>query len=396
MTEPIQNLRIHFYGTQGSFSTFPSHAVLENILQVRDEKLLKTFYNELAKRCDDEGRIDATLDEVFGGAPTPATLQALSRSFNVPMLPIYSGRTTCVHIETSDGYDIVLDTGSGFWDCAKNLQEKWGERPQRHLYIFGSHAHVDHTEGLSLSTVCFDARNTLHFMASRQFLSVLDLQLGIFSREPRDPVMAAQTPVSFELMSARFEGVELRDGSLSGPQEPTASWTMRDLREPIELGATRIIPFEVYHSAPCLAYRIEHGGKKFVFCTDHELRHGDSRLDPQQIRSDEAEERLRRHAEGADVLYRDAQYLRDEYDGKKPVGSSVGVLPRLDWGHSCIEDVLEMSEQCHVRHTLLGHHDPNREWAEQHALDQQLAELSKQRQGKVELARGGGSTVIDL
>ena len=62
------------------------------------------------------------------------------------------------------------------------------------------------------------------------------------------------------------------------------------LNEPIEIGATRITAFDVYHSSPCLGYKIEHGGKKFVFCTDHELRHGPDPDDPKQKASEEAED----------------------------------------------------------------------------------------------------------
>ena len=64
------------------------------------------------------------------------------------------------------------------------------------------------------------------------------------------------------------------------------------LEAPIQLGATTITPFEVFHPAPCLAYRIERAGRVLVFCTDHELRRGGDAGDADQLLSPNAEARL--------------------------------------------------------------------------------------------------------
>lgn len=395
MSEPVRNLRIRFYGTQGSCSTFPGPEEIEHLLEDHDTELVEAYTEELKKHCNGEGRLDATLEELLDGAPSRETYDNMRRRLDVSMPHIYGGRTTCVHIETGDGYDIVLDAGSGFWDCAQDLQEKWGDRDERHLYLFGSHSHVDHTEGFGLSPVCYDSRNHLKIYGTREFLSVLDLYYGIFSRDVRDPVIASHTPVSFHQMPAKFEGIELRDFALSDTIGGIVSWRVSEVTEPIRIGRTRIQAFEVCHSTTCFAYRIEHGGKKFVFCTDHELRHSSSpAFDPRQARSEDAERRLREHAEGADLLYRDGQYLRDEYDGKKAIGKSEPATARRDWGHSCVEDVVEMAQACGAQHTLVGHHDPSRTWRALQQIDSELAAVSKGGPGKIELARGG--TVIDL
>jgi hypothetical protein len=96
---------------------------------------------------------------------------------------------------------------------------------------------------------------------------------------------------------------------------------------------------------------------------------------------------------GADVLYRDGQYLRSEYDGFSGIGSS-NPVERMDWGHSCIEDVQEMALRCLVKKTYIGHHDPNREWSERNWIDETLARTCKDREEKIKLACAG--TVIDL
>ena len=124
----------------------------------------------------------------------------------------------------------------------------------------------------------------------------------------------------------------------------------------------------------------------------HELRHGDPDH-PDEALSRAAEDRLVAHARGADLLYRDGQYLRAEYDWIQRIGDS-GAISRLGWGHSCIEDVLEMAAACQVRHTLIGHHDPNRSWAERNWIDESLARWSAGNGRQVELARA--ETVFDL
>ena len=61
----------------------------------------------------------------------------------------------------------------------------------------------------------------------------------------------------------------------------------------------------------------------------------------------------------------------------------------LAWtgGHSCIEDVVEMAEKCRVKHTYIGHHDPNRDWSERNWIDEILNRKSEQIGLQFELAR---------
>jgi ribonuclease BN (tRNA processing enzyme) len=199
-------------------------------------------------------------------------------------------------------------------------------------------------------------------------------------------VQGVQTPIFYGLMPATFHGRILgTPGTDERPDQPSLNAPVHDIREPIRIGGTTITAFEVHHPAPCLAYRVEHGGKVLVFCTDHELWRGDPEH-PAAALSHAAESRLRAHAAGADLLYRDAQYLRAEYDGLKGIGNSVPI-PRAGWGHSCIEDVIEMAAECRVGTALLGHHDPNRDWAERNWLDESMARRMSGEYTKIEFAR---------
>ena len=96
---------------------------------------------------------------------------------------------------------------------------------------------------------------------------------------------------------------------------------------------------------------------------------------------------------GADLMYRDGQYLRAEYDGIKGIGTS-GPISRVGWGHSCLEDVIDMATHSGIGHTLIGHHDPNRDWSERNWIDESMARRASVGDSRFELARA--ETVFDL
>ena len=179
----------------------------------------------------------------------------------------------------------------------------------------------------------------------------------------------------------------------AGPR-PAPPWQVRSVSEPVCIGKTTVTAFNVYHAATeCLAYQVCHGNAKFIFCTDHELRHGDNPADPSQQKSLAAEERLAAHSQGADVAYFDGQYFLNEYRGLAPIGNSPATS-RLDWGHSCVEDCLVRARRFGVKQTYIGHHDPERHWDERVKIDRRLADDSHVNHCQIALARAG--QVIDL
>jgi phosphoribosyl 1,2-cyclic phosphodiesterase len=390
----VENLRIHFYGVQGSGSIFPSRAERHAMRVEYDLELLEQLFGKLQERASG-GVIGQSVEDILGGPVTRKSLRAFREQFDMAEPRVFGGWTTCFRVETADGHDIVLDCGSGFRNCAKDIVAKWGDRDDRELWILGSHSHYDHTEGFDQAAVCFDPRNRIHVMANRQYLRALDQNLGIFSHHVEVNLKGVATPLNYELMPAQFDSCEIRDMNADPPPDDTDPLVGRyhDINEPFAIGQTTIQPIEVFHPSPCLAYRFERAGKVFVFCTDHELRRGDDPEDPRQIASLDAERRLHEASQDIDLLYRDGQFLDIEYDGHMGVGSPYGVS-RLDWGHSTIEDVLEMAAECGVKETHIGHHDPNRDWREKQWMDQILVRKSEQTGLKFELARA--ETVIDL
>jgi ribonuclease BN (tRNA processing enzyme) len=395
MEASLHRMRIHFYGVQGSGSTFPSVKETNDLQDLMDYETLKRIFEDIASHIHDGNRLDQSLIDLLNGPPNKKTLLAYRDRMKVPKPRIYGGWTTCIHVETSDGHDLVFDCGSGFRNCAKDLQLKWENREERHLHLFGSHSHNDHTEGFEQAAVCFDARNTITIYGNYPFLYALDSYLGVFSKHVRDDLIGIHTPINYNIMPAEFKGVELCPPDRPPPDEEERLMvrSVHSVNESLRIGRSLITAFEVCHPAPCLAYKVEYNGKKFVFCTDHELRRGKDPDHPTQKKSEAAEALLMDHAMDADVLYRDAQYLQSDYDGFSGIGSS-NPISRLDWGHSCIEDVEQMARKCRVKRSYLGHHDPNREWSELNWIDEALAQRSENSDYAIELARAG--TVINL
>jgi hypothetical protein len=169
---------------------------------------------------------------------------------------------------------------------------------------------------------------------------------------------------------------------------------VRDAADPVQIGATSVSAIQVYHGfTRCMAYKVRHGPATFVYCTDHELRHGDAPDSPRQLESEAAEAELVRQCEDVDVAYFDGQYFLEEYLGKRGIGTTPAVK-RIDWGHGCIEDVIARAKRCRIGRTYIGHHDPERLWQDRVRIDADLHVSSKSMGRHVELAKARG--VIDL
>jgi phosphoribosyl 1,2-cyclic phosphodiesterase len=335
----------------------------------------------------------ASLDQLLAIANDDAELIAYLRSLGKSELPVYGGETTCLSVETAEGNVLMLDGGSGIRNGSKHLIDNWGGR-NRVLYLFASHGHLDHRSGLPFSQFCF-ARPPfdIRIYGTRTFLGALDQGYGIFSRTISKQ-MYYDDPIDYRIMSAKFQGVEIPNRDEPADAAETHPWTVHGLDAPIQVGSTTITPFDVYHGPTrCLAYKIQHGGKTFVFCTDHELRHGNDPTDARQQKSLAAEARLIEICQDADVAYFDGQYFLEEYFGRKRIGLTAAV-PRMDWGHGCIEDVIARCRQCRIKHAVIGHHDPERSWQERFRMDHDLAEESKTGACRIEL--GKSDVMIDL
>lgn len=402
--EPIRNMRITFWGTQGSCQYFPKPNEIHDYNRLVALEIVQRIFQNLGQTFGDAGTeslslsTDPAFRELLSGTADESTLRAyLEQRIGLPDPPVYGGETTCVEVETAEGTVIVLDGGSGIRHFARNRIAQWADRTERVLYVFGSHDHLDHRIGLPFCDICFANPHPfeLRVFGHHEFLETLDERFGMFSQRVSE-ITYQDDPLDFRVMSAKFLGTELRNGDGSaGPADDPSFWTVHDISEPVRIGNTTVTAFEVYHGPkPCYAYKIEHGGASFVFCTDHEYRHGSDPDDPRQKASEIAEQRLIEQCQGVDAAYFDGQYFLDEYHGRAmPRGASFAV-PRVDWGHSCIEDVVARARACGIKQTFIGHHDPDRQWLDRVQIDRRLREQSAGTGCHIELAKD--RSVLDL
>jgi hypothetical protein len=383
---PVRNLRVRFWGVQGSCPMFPEPREVDEYRWLVARDALKRMILDLRARAGGGAvSVEALLDKL----DADDALAAYHKKLGESVVPVYGGETTCAVVETSEGNVIVIDGGSAIRNASKHMIRTWPAAKPREINILATHEHLDHRSGLPFCQFCF-ARPPfdIRIHSTRQFLKALDVRYGIYSKRIT-PQTYYDDPIDYRMMSAKFTGFEI-----PGPDDRAdpQDWGAHPPDQPIRIGSTVITPFDVYHGPTrCLAYKIVHGAATFVFCTDHELRHAApgaaaDESDPRRQKSLAAERILRRHCEGADLAYFDGQYHLDEYFGKTGIGVTAAV-PRIDWGHGTIEDAVDRARDCHIKHTLIGHHDPERSWPERLGLDVQLAAQSQHMAGRIELAQ---------
>lgn len=228
----------------------------------------------------------------------------------------YGGNTTCVEVRTHDDRIIILDAGSGLRNLGKALAV---ERVLK-LHLLLTHAHWDHLCGFPFFapaylsqcqiTLCGGpgAQHSLHRYVEHQM-------------EP--PFF----PVPFDHLQAKLDFGCRCD-------QPCAGNIARMGGGP----GCRSVPLN--HPDGGYGFKLEDGGKTFVFLPDNELggQHagGASFADYVEFCRD------------ADLLFHDAQYTDEEYRRAK------------GWGHSTYAAVLRLATEAGVRRLGIFHHDPER------------------------------------
>jgi phosphoribosyl 1,2-cyclic phosphodiesterase len=249
-------------------------------------------------------RVMVTYWGVHGTLPTPGA--AYTR---------YGGNTPCVSVEIGGEPLYVFDCGSGI----KRLSDRviaGGPGQRFSSRIFVSHTHWDHI-------------NTVPFFAP---LYVRGNQIEIFGPYQGDLTIARA--ISAQMESVYFP-VTIREFG--------AHLVFRDLREEsLEFGPVRIDTMLLSHPGYCLGYRLTTRGRNICYITDNELYlPSDARHNPRYV------QQLANFVSGADVLITDTTYRDDEYPSK------------VDWGHSCVSQVIDLAARAEVKRLHLFHHDPD-------------------------------------
>ncbi len=241
---------------------------------------------------------------VRGSIPTPG-----------PETAQIGGNTSCVEVRAGKAI-LVFDGGTGLRMLGKKLVK---ELPVE-AHIFFSHVHWDHIQGFPFFDPAFVAGNTIHLYGGNNVSRTLEETLAGQMDHPSFPVHLTE-------MGAKMTFHDLREGQVLSV----------DPKDGTKLTVTT---GRGNHPNGVWAYRVDHGGKSFVYATDTEHY---AVVDPKLVKL----------ARNVDVLVYDAQYTPEEYAGSVSGGS-----PKVGWGHSTYEEAIKLAKAAGAKHLVLFHHDP--------------------------------------
>jgi phosphoribosyl 1,2-cyclic phosphodiesterase len=221
----------------------------------------------------------------------------------------YGGNTSCVEVRLDNGTLIILDCGSGLRALGKSILGEFADRAVQ-AYIFLTHFHWDHVQGIPFFLPLYRKGNTILFHSP--------LRRGSELQRTIEGVMGSPYfPVDMSAMGAKRNFLGLGQA-------------------PVNINGAVISSAPLNHPQGCVGYRIEADGGVFVLATDTE---------PGSPFHDRA---VRTLAQDADLLLYDSQYTPQQWEGEKK-----------GWGHSTWQEGVRIAQERGVRRLVLFHHDPD-------------------------------------
>lgn len=223
----------------------------------------------------------------------------------------YGGNTCCVAVYGANGELIVLDSGTGFCQLGDELMRGEFAHGRGKMVLLISHTYWDHILGLPFPGVVHRPGNRLTIYGPDSALGSLEMIYdGVLS-----PVYSPVYGLANIGATHQFLPVDTH---------------------PFFIGAitVRAIPLSKRKHSPIWAYRVEEGAHSLVYITD--VRYADDQIWQQAVT----------FARQATVLIHSAPYRRGE--------------PVQDYGHSRVEDAIELAIAARVERLFLYHHAPDR------------------------------------
>ncbi|WP_299977219.1 MBL fold metallo-hydrolase [Desulfobacula sp.] len=217
----------------------------------------------------------------------------------------YGGDTTCIEITAKSGETIIVDAGTGI----RHIGNSFIESNITRYYLLFTHAHWDHILGFVFFRPLFFSKVKI-MIQDRKFS-------GIYTRD-----------VLNEVMKPPFFPIGLKDLEADIKFE-------KALNNTFAVGSIKIETIPLSHSGGGLGYKFIEDDKSFVFLTDNELG-----FDHPESMGFDAYLNFSRNA---DLLFHDGEYTEEEYKRKK------------GWGHSSIQDVLDLAVKANVKKLGLFH-----------------------------------------
>lgn len=241
----------------------------------------------------------------------------------------YGGNTTCLEARLADNTLIIFDAGTGM----KNLgQEILSHNGITDINLVLTHSHWDHIQGFPF----FGPANKEDVN-----INVLGCPGTYFKLRKilTDQMEFKYFPVTFAALKSHISFKEISNG-----EHP--------------IGPAQLSFIELNHPGTAYGFKVVEGDARFVFLTDNELKPPPPIKTPWQ--------KFVQFCEDADILVHDAMYTNEELQSKK------------GWGHSSMEQVIELATTANVKKVILSHHSPERS-------DQELEDIFNETLKKMDI-----------
>jgi len=250
-----------------------------------------------------------------------------------------------VEVVLCDGTTLALDAGTGLRELGNTLQR---EGRESHVHLLLSHTHWDHVMGLPFFAPLWSKSN---------HIVVYPLANDAQERFQRNIFDDIHFPVSVNDIPAKVE-LAKPDGDV---------W---------RIGSARVRPVQLNHPGGAQGFRIDdEDGSSLAYLTDNELNARTALVTTAE---------LARFAEGVDLLIHDSQYLPSDMPHK------------LGWGHSIVDDVLQLGLLARPSRLALFHHDPDRTDDALDELGTRGAAWLRERASGIDLVVAREGLAVDL
>ena len=200
-----------------------------------------------------------------------------------------TGNTICTLIET-DNFYLIFDAGNGL-----SKLDKYIKNEKKPIYLFLSHLHLDHIEGL-------------HILSKFHFQQGIHIYGQVGTKNHLNKIINSPYTVPLNKLSFKVDVQDLKEGK-------------HEILFKVECKF-------LVHASPCLGYRIETDNKIITYCTDTGI------------------------CQEAMDLAKDADLLITECSFK--IGQK-----NEEWPHLNPEDAVKIATESGVEKLILTHFDPS-------------------------------------
>lgn len=231
----------------------------------------------------------------------------------------YGGNTCCVLVSGGGGELLALDSGTGFCQLGDALMQREFRHGRGELTLLITHTYWDHILGLPFPGIVHTPGNRLQIYGPDSTRGSLEMTYdGILS-----PVYSPVYGLAHIGATHSFQPVSTAPFRVGGV-------------------TVRALPLSRRKHSPIWAYRLEEEGRSLVYITD--VRYTDDQIWKKAVG----------FAQGASVIVHSAPYTRDEHV--------------QDYGHSRVEDAIDLAVEVGAERLFLYHHAPTRTDAQLDAL----------------------------